>query len=146
MTAVNGRREHAHPPAAARRHHPKTNPHCSAAQHQHQQGPGPLTRRREGIRGHVQRVAASAATWDEQTPPEGVIAAIEAEDSAAGKITFAQAVSNTLNIMVCTRSWWHFRSVCAARGFSLPERHCMSGLCSRLSADLHHHTHAHECT
>ncbi len=86
-------------PAAECGRHPAPVPPRRTALRRH--GVGALTtRRRGGARGRWQQIAASAATWDEQTPPEGVVAAIEAEDSAAGKITFVQAVSNTLNIMV----------------------------------------------
>ena len=85
------------PTAVGGRHPAAVPPRCAAL---HRHGVGALSRRRDGTRGRIQQIAASAATWDEQTPPEGVIAAIEAEDSAAGKITFVQAVSNTLNIMV----------------------------------------------
>ena len=98
VSGLSARWPRCRPATEGGRHPAPVLPRCATL---HRHGVGALTtRRRDGARGRSKQIAASAATWDEQTPPEGVVAAIEAQDSAAGKITFVQAVSNTLNIMV----------------------------------------------
>ena len=129
VSAVSARRPRSSSAAAARRHPTHLNSR-SAGLHQH--GVGHPTKRRDGSRGHRHQIAASAATWDEQTPPEGVVAAVEADDSAAGKITFVQAVSNTLNIMVRRMCTVSPTAPPSSRGSPARRRHCDMGPCTQL--------------